>query len=198
MILVVLIRPLNLLTGGVPLMDLLPSAFFPIVLIVLLVLVVHILWMIWSRPLPAAYRTLDMEHLPDGTSVMSRPLLSKSEATLLNLVRLAVQDRYLVFAKLPVSSLVKVTEQNEETRRTLLKTIQPVRVDVALIHPGTLSSAKVIKFVSGEDSPTQSNSRDRLVDAVLQAAGIEIIRLEPHSTYTVAKLVDMLGLGEPD
>lgn len=179
-------------------MELLPSAFFPVVLIVLMALVALILWMIWNRPLPSSQPTMDSEAMPDRTSVMSRPLLSKLEATLLNLIRLAVQDRYLVFAKLPVSSLVKVMHENERTRKTILKTIRPMRIDVALIHPGTLNSTKVIKFVGGDDSPTQSNGRNRLVDAVLQAAGIEIIRLEAHTTYTVSKLVDILGLGEQD
>ena len=141
---------------------------------------------------------MDAEHLPGGPSVISRPLLSKTEATLLNLIRLAVQDNYLVFAKLPVTSVISITEEEEAARRTILKSIRAVRLDVALVHPGTLCSVKAIQFVEGEASSAQATDRDRVVDSVLQAAGIEMVRLELHTTYTVAKLVDLLGLQEPD
>ena len=141
---------------------------------------------------------MDAEHLPGGPSVISRPLLSKTEATLLNLIRLAVQDNYLVFAKLPVTSVISVTEEEEAARRTILKTIRTVRLDVVLVHPGTLCSVKVIQFVEEEEPSIQANDRDRVVDSVLQAAGIEMIRLELHTTYTVAKLVEILGLGVED
>ena len=185
-----------MLVDGVPLLALLPSAFFPVVFIVLIALLVLILWIIWTRPLPSSRRTMDAEHLPGGPSVVSRPLLSKTEATMVNLIRLAVQDNYLVFAKLPLTSVISITEEEEAARRTILKSIRGVRVDVALIHPGTLCSVKVIQFVEEEASPTQAKDRDRVVDTILHAAGIEIVRLELHTTYTVAKLVDLLGLGE--
>ena len=189
-------RPLTVLVDGVPLLALLPSAFFPVVFVVLIALVVLILWIIWTRPLPSSHRTMDAEYLPGGPAVNSRPLLSKTEATLLNLIRLAVQDNYLVFAKLPLMGVISITEEEEAARKTILKSIRGVRVDVALIHPGTLCSVKVIQFVEDEESPTEAKDRTRVVDSILQAAGIEIVRLDLHTTYTVAKLVDLLGLGE--
>ena len=187
--------PLHVLVDGVPLLALLPSAFFPVVFVVLIALVVLILWIIWTRPLPAS-RTMDAEHLPGGPSAISRPILTKTEATLLNLIRLAVQDTYLVLAKLPVTSVVSLTEEEEETRKTILRAIRAVRLDVALVHPGTLCSVKVIQFVEEEAPSTQAKDRERVVESVLQAAGIDMIRLELHTTYTVAKLVELLGLGE--
>ena len=113
---------------------------------------------------------MDAEHLPGGPSVISRPLLSKTEATLLNLIRLAVQDNYLVFAKLPLTSVISITEEEEAARRTILKSIRRVRVDVSLVHPGTLCSMKVIQFVEEEESPTQAKERDRVVDTMFASS----------------------------
>ena len=190
--------PLTVLADGMPFLALLPSAFFPVVIIILIALVGLIIWMIWSRPLRSSQPDMTTAVLSGEISLMSRPLLSKGEATLLNLIRLAVQDNYLVFAKLPVSSLVKVPEVDKEMRRSILKAIQSVRIDVVLVHPGTLCSSKGIKFVQEEESPNHQNERERFAEAVLQEAGIEIIQLELHTTYTVAKLVDQLGLGEAE
>lgn len=188
--------PLAVLADGMPFLALLPSAFFPVVIVLLIALVALIVWMIWNRPLRSSRHDMKATILSGEISLMSRPLLSKGEATLLNLIRLAVQDSYLVFAKLPVSSLVKVSEEDKDIRRSIMKAIQSVRVDVALIHPGTLCSTKVIKFVPDEESFDQQNERERFAEAVLREAGIEIIQLELFTTYTVAKLVDLLGLGE--
>ena len=178
-----------------PVLALLPSAFFPVVLLLLLALIVVIVWVAWNRPSQPA---IQMDTLPGTTAVMPRAILSKGEATLFNLIRLAVQDSYLVYAKLPVSNLVTVTEEDQDIRRMLLQTLQSARVDVALIHPGTLHPIIGIKFVKNGGLSTQSHDRDQLVDAVLQAAGIQVIPVEVNTTYTVAKLVEMLGLGEPE
>ena len=198
MTVVVGLTPLHGLLDGSPLFALLPSAFFPVVLILLLALVVLIVWMVWNRPFSSSHRAMEMDTLPVTTSVTPRALLSKGEATLLNLIRLAVQESYLVYAKLPVSNLVTVTEEDQEVRRMLLRTIQSARVDVALIHPGTLHPIIVIKFVENGEPSTQQHDRDQLVDAVLQAAGIEVIRVDLNTTYTMARLVDLFGLGETE
>lgn len=196
--LIVLTPSLRVLADGFPFFALLPSAFFPVISIMLCALVVLILWMVWRRQRSPSKGALPADNLPEGVSVIPRSVLSKGEATLLNLIRLAVQDSYLVFAKLPVSNIVMVTDAGQEIQKMILRTIQAVRVDVALIHPGTLCPAKVIQFVSNGEPPFQPSDRDRLVNAVLHAAGIEIIRVEPHTTYTVAKLVELLGLGEEE
>ena len=170
----------------------------PVVLILILAVLAVLIWAVWKRLFSSSHRDENSDGLLGSTTVNPRPFLSKGEATLLNLIRLAVQDIYLVFAKVPVSSLVMITEEDPERRRTILKTIQSTRVDVALIHPGTLRPALGIKFVEDEASSRQLDERDQLVGEILQAAGIEIIRVELHTAYTVAELVTLLGLGETE
>lgn len=170
----------------------------PAVFILLLVFILLIGWMVWKRPFSSSNNAGKSDRMPDTTTVTPRPFLTKGEATLLNLIRLAVQDSYLVFAKIPVSSLVTITEEDPEARRTLMRTIQSARLDVALIHPGTLRPALAIKFVEDQEPAPQPDERDQLIGAVLQAAGINVVRVELYTAYTVGQLAEMFGLGEPD
>ena len=186
------------LIDGLHLLSSIINTTSPVVLILVSTVLVVLVWAMWKRLFSGTNRDEQSDSILGSTVVNPRPFLSKAEATLLNLIRLAVQDTYLVFAKVPVSSLVMITEEDPERRRTILKSIQSTRVDVVLIHPGTLRPALGIKFVEDEESSPQLDQRDQLVDEIVQAAGIEIIRVEIHTSYTVGELVDRLGLGETE
>lgn len=190
---------LVLLPSGIPanpsLFSQLPSFVFPILLITTLVLIVLILWFIWSRPSsPSRAPDIPIEQL----SASTRPLFLSTEASVFNMVRLAVQDSYLVLAKLPLSSVLTIEEKDRGTRKAIMKAIQHIRLDLALIHPGTLQLEKIIRFATAETSSPPLQHKEQLVAAILESAGIETITLEADVSYTVPQLLTLLGLGEDD
>jgi hypothetical protein len=177
---------------------LMPSNGLSVILLAGLVLgVIFLLQWIWRRPLPAgAVPALSQE---SGESVVtSRPLMSPEEATLYNLIKLAAQDHMLVLAKMPILSVLSLGDKDEEARKAVMRSIQPVRCDVVLAHPGTLKAITVITFQKGSPDAAGREDRDRLVDTLLKAAGIQPIVLHLNQTYSVDQLTELLGLAEED
>ncbi len=130
----------------------------------------------------------------DGVSLTPRPVLSDAELSLYNLIKLAVQERYLVFAQIPVRALLAVESADQSARSRLLRKLALRRVDFALVHPGT-RTARVVVTLERPDGLTESQRRrEQLVGAVLQSAGIRSVRLDPTRQYSVAALADALEL----
>lgn len=174
---------------------LVPSAFFPILLIVLLAIAAMILWLIWQRRLDS-FSPVSASSLAEHTTVVPRPIFTQEEAHLFNLIQLVVHDMYLVFGKLPLLSLVNIIDPDEVSRQTIVRTLRPVRADVVLVNPGTRLPTKVIFFAPSGTSHSQRTDQDRLVEAVLKAAHIERFVLTPANRWTVPQLADVLGLQE--
>jgi hypothetical protein len=156
---------------------------------------VFLLQWIWRRPLPKE-AVLDVALNSSECEVTPRPLMTPEEATLFNLIRLAAHDYLLVLVKLPILQVVSVLDKDEEARKTLMRTIQPVRLDVVLVHPGTLQTTTVVKFQKNEQK--QPEKRDHVVDTVLKAAGINVVVLHLNQTYSVEHVTTLLGLAEEE
>ena len=128
-----------------------------------------------------------------GVSVRAQPVLTKQEASFYNLLRLAVQDRFLIFAQVPLWCLVEVSAQDPPARAAFLNKIALKRVDFVLVHPGTLAVEKVIDL----DDPSQplivKRARHHLMNSIFAAAGIELVRLDAQMQYTVPALASLLG-----
>jgi hypothetical protein len=129
-----------------------------------------------------------------GVSVQAQPLLTKDEAAFYNLLKLTVQDRYLVFAQVPVWCLVDVQSKDPKARASFLNRIALRRVDFALIHPGTLATFKIIELDDPAVPPAQKEGRNKLIDGVFKEAGIALVRLQNPGTYTAPTLAAALGL----
>ena len=156
---------------------------------------VFLLQWIWRRPLPKG-SILDVPSDSRECEVTPRSLMTPEEATLFNLIRLAAHDYLLVLVKLPILQVVSVVDPDEEARKALMRTIQPVRLDVVLVHPGTLQTTTVVKFQKNEQE--QPEKRDHVVDTVLKAAGINVVVLHLHRTYSVEHVTTLLGLAEEE
>ncbi len=141
------------------------------------------------KSLPAA----DAASIPAGIAIKPQSVLTSTEASFYNVLRLAVQDRYLVLAQVPLWCLIDVEAPSRESFKGFLNKIALKRVDFVLIHPGTLRVAKVVELEVPTPSP-QRQTRDRLVNAVFKAAGIEVVRLKTDQSFTVPALADLLGL----
>lgn len=131
--------------------------------------------------------------LPPGVTLRPQPLLTDTDLLLYNLIRLAVEDHYLVFARVPLWSVVTV-EAEGTVRSQVLRQIALKQLDFVLVHPGTKATEQVV--LVEEDSPPQPQEiiRRREIQSVLQAAGITLTTLNPHTSYTVSQLAQLFGV----
>ncbi len=131
--------------------------------------------------------------LPAEVTLRPQPLLTDAELLLYNLIRLAVEDHYLVFARVPLWSVVSV-EGEGKARSQVLRQIALKQLDFVLVHPGTKAAEQVVWLE--ESVPPQPHERTRMkeVQSVLLAAGITLTTLKPHTSYTVPQLAHLLGV----
>jgi hypothetical protein len=132
--------------------------------------------------------------LPSGLTLRAQPLLTPAEAALYNLLKIAVQDQFLIFAQVPVWCLIAIHAEDRRQRAAFLNQVALKRVDFALVHPGSLTAAKIVEIEDAAATDGRSQARRRLMEAVCRAAGLELIRLDGKATYTVPELAAALGL----
>jgi hypothetical protein len=136
--------------------------------------------------------------IPAGLSIRRQPVLTEQEALYYNLLRLTVQDQYLLFAQVPLWCLLEITGSDRQARAVMLNRIALKRVDFALVHPGSLALAKVIELDDPTMTSDRKQARDRLVEALFAAADVELIRLDLQHRYTVPQLAELLGLASEE
>ncbi len=129
-----------------------------------------------------------------SVSIRSQPLLTKDEAAFYNLLKLTVEDRYLVLAQVPVWCLVEVTGKDQKALAAFLNSIALRRVDFVLIHPGTLATVKIIELDDPVVPAAQMEARNKLIDSVFKEAGITLVRLKNPGAYSAPTLAAALGL----
>jgi hypothetical protein len=170
----------------------------PMIPIVAAIVVLLILLGVWvaktGRKQHTAVMATHAALIPPEISVSPQPLLTRAEASVYNLLRLAARDHYLVFSQIPIWCVVDVSSADQRARQAFLQQIALKRVDFALVHPGTLTVAKVVELEEGTDPSTQRQARNRLIDEILKTAGIDIVRLAPQSTSSVPDIATLLDL----
>ncbi|MBH0185370.1 MAG: DUF2726 domain-containing protein [Nitrospira sp.] len=130
--------------------------------------------------------------LPSGITVASAPLLTEAEIALYNLLQMAAQDRYLVFAGVPLWSFVSV-DATGKSRLTLLNHMALKRVDFVLVHPGSRYVEQVVQLEDTPSGPHQIE-RQRVIESVLDAAGIKLVTVRATKSYTIPEITALLGL----
>lgn len=134
--------------------------------------------------------------LPLGTKLRQEPLLTERELMLYNLIRLAVQDRYLLFAQVPLWSFLSI-EETGNLRTQVLRHLALKRADFTLVHPGTRMIEQVVQIEDDASVGPDSVAKGREVERAVQAAGIRITTLKAQQTYTVQQLEQLLGVSDP-
>ncbi len=166
-------------------------------LIVLAVLILcGVAWRRMGRRKPRPSRTQESV-VPQGLSLRAKPMLTKHEAQFYNLLRLAVQEQYLIFAKVPLWSVVAASAkqpQDHSSAEAFLKRIIKRRMDFVLVHPGTLAVDTVVQLENGAPVFDGKEVQDRLVRNVFRAAGIKLVRVKAEGSYTAPALATLLGV----
>lgn len=152
-------------------------------------------WVVVSSPSGKARRESSV--LPPHVTLHPQPLLTDTELYLYNLMRLAVQDRYLVFTQVPLWSIVRV-EAEGPARAMLLQRIALKRLDFVLVHPGSRLVEQVVQLEEEQPSDSRQMDRQELIKKVVESAGIRFTSLPPHTSYTIPQLAALLGLGDSD
>ena len=164
-------------------------------LIVLGFVVVVVLLRRWRskrRPVPGAR----IDGIEEQVSAMARPLMDGPDVSMFNLLLLAVREHFLLLPKIPLRSLVHLRVENDSVKRVLAQNLRNVTVDFVAVHPGTRLPVKAIFLRKPKDDAMASSPQERLVEALLHQAGIEVIRLDQEARYSVEQLIDLLGLEE--
>src|SRR3954469_2720058 len=86
--------------------------------------------------------------LPPDVTLRPQPLLTDTDLLLYNLIRLAVEDHFLVFARVPLWSVVSV-EAKGTARSQMLRQIALKQLDFVLVHPGTKTANHVVLLDAG-------------------------------------------------
>ena len=135
--------------------------------------------------------------LPSGVTLTPKAFLSDTELLLYNLIRMAVQDRYLVFAKVPLLSILAV-EPEGESRKQVLRHLALKRADIVLVHPGTRMVEQVVQIEDEQAPNPEEKAKRREIQRAVQAAGIKTTTLHAQSRYTVGQLEELFGVSEPE
>jgi hypothetical protein len=156
-------------------------------------------FLIWRLVISSSSRAVRSETfiLPPGVILRPQPLLTDTDLLLYNLIRLAVEDHYLVFARVPLRSIVSV-EAEGKIRLQVLRQIALKQLDFVLVHPGTKVAEQVVLIEEGMPPQPQEVSRRREIQSVLEAAGITLTTLKSHTSYTVPQVAKLLGVAEEE
>jgi hypothetical protein len=156
-------------------------------------------FLIWRLVISSSSRAVRSETfiLPPGVILRPQPLLTDTDLLLYNLIRLAVEDHYLVFAMVPLWTVVSV-EAEGTVRTQVLRQIALKQLDFVLVHPGTKAAEQVVLIEDGVPPQPHEVTRRRDIQSVLQAAGIALTTLKPHTSYTVPQLAQMLGVSDDE
>jgi hypothetical protein len=166
-------------------------------LVLVVVVPALLLWRIFSGRLPTGLRSGPFI-LPLGVVLRPQPLLEEKELLLYNLIRLAVEDRYLVFAQVPLLSFLAVDAEGE-SRLEVLRHLALKCADVVLVHPGSRVVEQVVQWEEGEShTDTAGTSPGRDVQRILHAAGIRVTTLSVQPSYTVLELERLLGMSDQE
>lgn len=156
-------------------------------------LLLIVLW--WKLPSSSSVSSRRSGPLiPPGVTITSQPPLTDTDVYFFNLLCLAVQDQYLVLAQVPLWCLVDVQAAEPKERVRVLSRIALKRVDFVLVHPGTRGVEAVVQLEHPSTGASKQHERDRLVDTVLQMAGLKLVKLKVQKSYTVPDLGKLLGI----
>lgn len=142
--------------------------------------------------------TAPVAHAPARMTFSPKPLLTDHEAQLYNLLRLAVEDRYLLFTQIPLWGLLDLRIPSGTPPVEMLRELALTRATFVLVHPGSLLVEKVVQVDRPVPDTVVDGSHDSLFESALGTAGVQLVRLSRSQAYTVSSLITLLDLAEPE
>lgn len=167
-------------------------------LLLLVTIVTVIIFSIWRYRRRSRRRKKEVSSniMPSNFTLSPAPLLAEDEVALYNLLRMVVQERYLVFAKVPLGSFLTVEAGGKE-RVQVLRQLALKRVDFALVHPGSRQVEQVVQIEPQSPELHQLESQ-QIIESLLDTAGIKLRKLQAKRTYPLAHLATRLEIAADD
>ncbi|MDY7109277.1 MAG: DUF2726 domain-containing protein [Planctomycetota bacterium] len=119
-------------------------------------------------------------------------LLTKAERSFLGVLRQAVGDEYLIFAKIRLADLVWIPKGTDSRQRHLNR-VTPRHIDFVLCDHNAIRPFLAIELDDSSHARPDRRSRDAFVDSALAAAGLPLLRVPARAGYNVAKLESKIG-----
>ena len=135
---------------------------------------------------------------PADMTFSPKQLLTDHEAQLYNMLRMAVEDRYLLFPKIPLWSLLDLRLPSGTPPVEMLRELALKRATFVLVHPGSRLVEKVVQLDRLVKDTAADGSHDSIFEWALETAGVQLLRLSPSQAYTVSDLMTLLDLVEPE
>ncbi len=110
--------------------------------------------------------------LPSGMTFAPKPLLTDQEVQLYNLLRLAVEDRYLLFTQIPLWSVLDLRVPSGMPPAETLRELALTRATFVLVHPGSRLVEKVVQVERPASEGEADGTPDSLFDSALRTAGV--------------------------
>ena len=158
------------------------------------VVLLGVFWWVLASRRTRARQTLPV--MTDDMTVVPKPLLTEWELSLYNLLRITVQDHYLIFAQVPLWTFVSL-ESSGKDRIRLVKHMALKRVDFALVHPGSRRVEQVIQTEEESSAPDQEE-RQRIIESIIGHTEIKLVKVQSKKSYTIPELATLLGLEEEE
>jgi len=118
--------------------------------------------------------------------------LTPAEASFLGALRLAVADRYEVFAKVRLLDLLSV--KAGEGRQAAFNRVQAKQIDFLLCERGTSRPVLALELDDSSHQQSSRQARDAFVEEVLEVIGLPALRVPVTRTYDpteIARLISM-------
>jgi len=158
------------------------------------VVLLGVFWWALASRRKRARRSLPI--MRDDVTVVPKPLLTEWELSLYNLLRITVQDHYLIFAQVPLWTFVSL-ESSGKDRIRLVKHMALKRVDFALVHPGSRQVEQVIQTEEESSAPDQVERR-RVIESIIGHTEIKLVKVQSKKSYTIPEIAALLGLEEEE
>ncbi|MBN1460459.1 MAG: DUF2726 domain-containing protein [Armatimonadetes bacterium] len=119
-------------------------------------------------------------------------LLTKAERSFFGVLRQAVGDDYLLFAKVRLADLVWIP-QGTKSRQKHQNRVNPRHIDFVLCDHDAIRPLLAIELDDSSHARSDRRSRDAFVDAALAAAGLPLLRIPARAGYNVAELKSQIS-----
>jgi very-short-patch-repair endonuclease len=129
-----------------------------------------------------------------NVALRSKPVLSDAEARFLRSLEVSVAGQYLVWPQLPLWTFIETRASDKGALTSFTNRIDRKRVDFCLVDRQTCAVQIAIELDDRSHERVESQKRDALVEAVLQKAGVPLVRIPVTRTYDPQVIRKQLGL----
>lgn len=119
-------------------------------------------------------------------------LLTAAEQRFYLVLAQSVAQRWVICAKVRLADLVSLPDETPQ-RRVHLNRITNKHIDFVLCHPTTLAPLLAVELDDSSHTLPHRQQRDIFVNAVLQTAGLPLLRVPVQATYAASDLARQIA-----